>query len=175
MSQKHLLDFEGVKKILPQRYPFLMVDLVEAFEPKKRIHARKNVTANEPYFAGHFPEQAIMPGVLLLEALAQSAILLFALSNPGERWSATHNFYMAQSDIKFIKPVYPGDTLHLVVEAERLFTLAALVQCVATVDGEKVARAKLKFVVIEKNEQNQESVNLDLGESSGSILEKTKN
>ena len=108
-----------IRALLPHRYPFLLVDRVLAFEPGASIHAYKNVTANEEFFAGHFPGRPVMPGVMILEALAQSAgILAFVTANvyPDENV----RFYFAGMDkVRFRRPVVPGDQLILRATLER--------------------------------------------------------
>jgi len=110
------MDINEIKKYLPHRYPFLLVDKVLACEPGKSILAVKNVTVNEPYFTGHFPVSPVMPGVLIVEALAQTSGLL-TLRTIG-RYPEKHElFYLVGLDnVRFKRMVLPGDTLHLDVE-----------------------------------------------------------
>src|SRR5690606_18380769 len=128
---------------LPQRYPVLMVDRVREIEPGKRILAVKNVSANEPYFEGHFPNRPIMPGVLILEAMAQAAgILVF--KTRGTRPDAESLYYYVGIDsARFKRPVIPGDQLELEVIFERELRSIARFQCEARVDGRKVAEATI--------------------------------
>ena len=110
------MDITKVLAHLPQRYPFLMIDRVLECEPGKRIRAVKNVSANEPHFLGHFPGRPIMPGVLILEAMAQAACIL-ALRTKGDQASADTAYYYAGIDgARFKRPVVPGDQLELEVQ-----------------------------------------------------------
>ncbi len=137
------MDINEVLAHLPQRYPVLMVDRVREIEPGKRILAVKNVSANEPYFEGHFPNRPIMPGVLILEAMAQAAgILVF--KTRGTRPDAESLYYYVGIDsARFKRPVIPGDQLELEVIFERELRSIARFQCEARVDGRKVAEATI--------------------------------
>ncbi|MDR0484659.1 MAG: 3-hydroxyacyl-ACP dehydratase FabZ [Alphaproteobacteria bacterium] len=117
MAEKNtpVLDINGVKKLLPHRYPFLLVDKVVEFEKGEQITAVKNVTANEEFFQGHFPNFPIMPGVLIIEALAQTSALYY-LMEAGVSDNAKSVLFMAIDGGKFRKPVVPGDTLYLKVK-----------------------------------------------------------
>jgi beta-hydroxyacyl-ACP dehydratase FabZ len=109
-----LLDTNGIQKILPHRYPFLMVDAIEEMEPKKRIVGIKNVSINEPYFQGHFPAKPIMPGVLIIESMAQTGGLL--LLQEIENRENKLLYFAAIDNARFRRPVVPGDQLRVVVE-----------------------------------------------------------
>lgn len=136
------LDVIGIQKLLPHRYPFLLVDRVVAFEPSKSIVCRKNVTINEPFFQGHFPNKPVMPGVLLIEALAQAGGLLTHLSAITD--SDGKVFYLVKVDnAKFSRMVVPGDQLELCVSLKRTIRNMALFEGVARVDGEQVACAEI--------------------------------
>ena len=114
-----MMDIHQILKKLPHRYPILLVDRVVEFEPGKYIKALKNVTINEPYFMGHFPHRPVMPGVLMLEALAQaSAILGFTSSNAEVDDDAVY-YFVGIDGARFKRPVEPGDQLTLWVELER--------------------------------------------------------
>ena len=124
--------------MLPHRYPFLLVDRVVEFEAHKRIVAHKNVSINEPYFQGHFPGHPVMPGVLVIEALAQAGGLLTQLS----RGTVADNklFYLVKIDnARFSRMVVPGDVLELHVQIRRIIRTMALYTCIARVGGEEVA------------------------------------
>ena len=128
---------------LPHRYPFLLVDRVLEIEPGKSIHAYKNVTINEPFFVGHFPHHPVMPGVLIMEALAQAAGIL-SFKSMDEKPSPDTVFYFAGIDeARFKKPVMPGDQLHLHVEIERQMRGVWKYKAEARVDGQLAASAKL--------------------------------
>jgi len=108
-----MIDINEILTLLPHKYPFLLVDRVLEFEPSKRIIAIKNVTVNEPFFQGHFPGRPIMPGVLILEAMAQAGGLLAFKSVPGMKGSV---FFTGIDGARFRKPVVPGDQLRFVVD-----------------------------------------------------------
>jgi 3-hydroxyacyl-[acyl-carrier-protein] dehydratase len=136
------LDVIAIQKLLPHRYPFLLVDRVVAFERSTSIVCRKNVTVNEPFFQGHFPSQPVMPGVLLIEALAQAGGLLTHLSSITD--SSGKVFYLVKVDnAKFSRMVVPGDQLELCVSLKRTIRNMALFEGVAKVDGEQVACAEI--------------------------------
>jgi 3-hydroxyacyl-[acyl-carrier-protein] dehydratase len=108
-----ILDITGIQSILPHRYPFLMIDAVEEMEPKKRIVGIKNVTINEPYFQGHFPAKPVMPGVLIIESMAQTGGLLL-LQEVEDRENKLL-YFVAIDNARFRRPVVPGDQLRIVV------------------------------------------------------------
>ncbi|AXK71576.1 3-hydroxyacyl-[acyl-carrier-protein] dehydratase FabZ [Lysobacter sp. TY2-98] len=140
------VDVRGIEALLPHRYPFLLVDRVVAFEPRKRILAYKNVTANEPCFTGHFPGNPVMPGVLIIEALAQAGGLLTTLTAKSEGAGPQDEklFYLVKVDgAKFMKQVVPGDRIELDVELKRVIRNMAMYAGVARVDGEVVACAEI--------------------------------
>ncbi|MGO4550317.1 3-hydroxyacyl-ACP dehydratase FabZ [Lysobacter sp. 2RAF19] len=136
------LDVVALQKLLPHRYPFLLVDRVTEFEANKRILGIKNVTINEPFFQGHFPGHPVMPGVLVIEALAQTGGILTQLTHQA---AATDKlFYLVKIDnAKFSRMVVPGDRLELHVELKRTIRNMALYQGIARVDGEQVACAEI--------------------------------
>lgn len=148
-----MLDFDEVRQLLPQSHPFLFIDRVLDIVPFESIECLKNVSGNEPYFAGHFPEAAIMPGGLLMEACAQACILLFRMSAPAEamlREDPNQVFVVGTSRSQFLKPVVPGDSVHITVDVERMFKKAALVKARAEVDGEVVLKASLSFARLDR-------------------------
>ena len=132
-----------IQRLLPHRYPFLLVDRVVALEPNKRVLAYKNVTINGPFFQGHFPGKPVMPGVLVVEALAQAGGLLTQLSSAaGDPQAET--FYLVKVDnAKFSRMVVPGDRLDLEVVLKRQIRNMAQYIGVARVDGEQVACAEI--------------------------------
>jgi len=134
------IDAVTIRKLLPHRYPFLLVDRVTELEPNKRVLAYKNITQNEPFFTGHFPDRPIMPGVLIIEALAQAGGLLTQLSHAGQ--TEDRMFYMVKVDnARFSRMVVPGDKLELDVTLKRLIRNMAFYTGIARVDGEQVACA----------------------------------
>ena len=143
------MNINRILKLLPHRYPILLVDRVLELEPSKRIKALKNVSVNEPYFQGHFPEFPVMPGVLILESLAQASALL-AFSQ--EQKKDTVYYFAGIDNARFKKPVTPGD--QLILNAEVLRNKAGIwkFNAFATVDNEIVAHADLLCAVRQKGE-----------------------
>lgn len=137
------IDIRGILEYLPHRYPFLLVDRVLELEPGKRIVAIKNVTINEPYFVGHFPHVPVMPGVLMIEALAQAAGIL-SFETMGKRSDSGSVYYFVGIDgARFKRPVGPGDQLRLEVEIVRISRSIWKYAGRATVDGAVAAEAEL--------------------------------
>lgn len=131
-----------IERLLPHRYPFLLVDRVIEFEKDKRVLAYKNVTCNEPFFTGHFPGRPVMPGVLVVEAMAQAGGLLTQLSKQDHEQEQL--FYLVKVDnAKFSRMVVPGDRLELEVELKRQIRNMAQYAGIARVDGEQVACAEI--------------------------------
>lgn len=141
------MDINEVLARLPQRYPILMIDRVRECEPGKRIVALKNVSANEPYFQGHFPGRPIMPGVLILEAMAQAAGLLAFAARDAEPADDAVYYYVGIDNARFKKPVVPGDQLQIEVHVERIMRGIGKFACVATVGGQVVAEATILCTV----------------------------
>ena len=136
------VDAATIRKLLPHRYPFLLVDRVVEFEKDKRVLAYKNITQNEPFFTGHFPDRPIMPGVLIIEALAQAGGLLTQLSLGRDAQSKL--FYMVKVDnARFNRQVVPGDVLELHVQIKRVIRNMAVYYGEAKVGGEIVASAEV--------------------------------
>ncbi len=137
------LDINGVMRFLPHRYPFLLVDRVLSYERGKSIRALKNVTFNEPYFPGHFPGRPIMPGVIIIEALAQTTGIL-AFLTAGIVPTAESRFYFVGIDkARFRKPVEPGDQLILTAQLERAFKGIWRFSTAAFVGDTEVAHAEM--------------------------------
>ena len=141
------LDFEAVKKAIPHRFPFLLVDRVTITEAGKSAVGIKCVSGNEPFFQGHFPERAIMPGVLIVESMAQVACALF-LSQP--EYKEKLAFFMGMEEIKFRKPVVPGDRLELKIEMLKMRDKFGKAKGEAFVDGKVVAEAVFSFALVDK-------------------------
>ncbi len=141
-----MIEIQAIFSRLPHRYPFLLVDRVVELVPGDSIHAVKNVTIGEPHFQGHFPTRPVMPGVLILEALAQAGGIL-AIETSGESIEGKLVLFRGIDRAKFRKPVVPGDQLHLHVRILRqrrgLWSMAAE----ARVEGEVVAEAELSAVI----------------------------
>jgi len=143
MSEGFPMDIRQVLAQLPHRYPFLLVDRVIECIPGKRIHAIKNVTVNEPFFPGHFPHRPVMPGVMILEALAQAAGIL-AFKTAGVVPDENSRFYFVGIDrARFRRPVEPGDQLVLKATLERTMRGIWKFATVAEVDGAEVASATM--------------------------------
>ena len=141
------MDIYEVLQYLPQRYPILMIDKVKECEPGKRIVAIKNVSANEPQFLGHFPGRPIMPGVLILEAMAQAAgVMVFSAMDRPQMEHSLY-YYVGIDNARFKKPVVPGDVLELEVMLDRQLRGIGKFNCVARVDGQTVAEATIMCTV----------------------------
>ena len=139
------MDIHQILKKLPHRYPFLLVDRVLAVDPGKTIRALKNVTINEPYFQGHFPGHPIMPGVLIVEAMAQTGgmLLLGAVPDPSQKVV----YFMSLDNVKFRRPVKPGDSLRFELELTQVRGSVCKMRGVAKVDGEVVCEADMAAMV----------------------------
>lgn len=136
------MDIQEILKFLPHRFPFLLVDRVESIEKDESIVAYKNVTMNEQFFQGHFPERAVMPGVLIIEALAQAAGIL---ANKSMDWSAKDSLFFlgSISEARFKKIVVPGDRLQLIVKTIKRRTSVWKFSCEALVDGESACTVEM--------------------------------
>jgi 3-hydroxyacyl-[acyl-carrier-protein] dehydratase len=138
-----IMDIQRVMELLPHRYPFLLVDKVTECVPGERLVAVKNVTFNEPFFTGHFPIKPVMPGVLIIEALAQATGLLSAESGNGAN-SANSVYYLVGVDkARFKRPVGPGDQLVLEANLAKVKRDLWMFECEAKVDGKVVASAEI--------------------------------
>jgi 3-hydroxyacyl-[acyl-carrier-protein] dehydratase len=147
-----ILDVEGIQKLLPHRPPFLLVDRVVQFEANQRLVAWKGVTMNEPFFPGHFPGHPVMPGVLILEALAQAGALLAILSlGPSAHDKIT--YLMGIDGAKFRKPVVPGDRLELHVEVTKQKGPVWKESARAIVDGQVVAECEFMAMLADRQEE----------------------
>ena len=129
-----------IQKLLPHRYPFLLIDRVVEFERNKRVLAYKNLTINEPFFQGHFPAQPVMPGVLVIEALAQAGGVLYQLSK-GARIEDKVFYLVKVENARFSKMIVPGDRMMLEVSIKRRIRNMAWYSGTASVDGNEAARA----------------------------------
>jgi 3-hydroxyacyl-[acyl-carrier-protein] dehydratase len=143
-----VLNTLDIMKLLPHRYPFLLVDRITEFEDGKRIVGIKNVTINEPFFQGHFPGHPIMPGVLILESMAQvGGIYAFLAKQVGENQVT---YFLGIDKAKFRKPVLPGDTLQLDLELLKTRRGIYCFKAKALVDGKLVAEAELKATFMDQ-------------------------
>jgi 3-hydroxyacyl-[acyl-carrier-protein] dehydratase len=138
------LEAAEIMRIIPHRYPFLLIDRVVELEPGKRVVAIKAVTANEPQFTGHFPGRPIMPGVLMVEALAQAGAVA-VLSLP--EYHGKLALFAGIDECRFRRTVMPGDTLRLEVTLEKLRGMFGRARAVASVDGEPAVEATISFVI----------------------------
>ena len=136
------IDLNGIHELLPHRYPFLLLDRVVEFEHGKRVLAYKNVTGNEHFFQGHFPDRPVMPGVLVIESLAQAGGVLSQLTHGGSL-TGRLSYLVKVDNAKFSRMVVPGDRLDLDVEIRREIRNMTLYCGVARVDGEQVACADI--------------------------------
>jgi UDP-3-O-[3-hydroxymyristoyl] N-acetylglucosamine deacetylase/3-hydroxyacyl-[acyl-carrier-protein] dehydratase len=139
------MDVEDIMKVLPHRYPFLLVDRILEIEPGKRVVGVKNVTINEPFFQGHFPGHPIMPGVLIIEAMAQvgGMLLLGAVPDPQSKVV----YFTSLNNVKWRRPVKPGDQLRFELDMLQVRGMMCKMQGVAKVDGEIVAEAEMGAMV----------------------------
>jgi len=142
-------DIQKIMKILPHRYPFIMIDRILELVPGEKLVALKNVTINEPFFQGHFPGAPIMPGVLIIEAMGQAGAILAAESMDRER-EGSLIYFMAMDKVKFRKPVVPGDQLILKMQFLKQRSQAFKMSGIAFVDDKRVAEAELMAAFGEK-------------------------
>jgi 3-hydroxyacyl-[acyl-carrier-protein] dehydratase len=152
---KPVLDIEGIQRLLPHRPPFLLVDRVLAFEKDTSLTAIKGVTMNEPFFTGHFPGHPVMPGVLILEALAQAAALLACLSLSPEELGNTVTYLMGIDGARFRRPVVPGDRLELKVVVNKRKGMVWKQTGTALVDGQVVAEADFMAMLTPKDKAGE--------------------
>lgn len=141
-------DIEWILSVLPHRYPILLVDRVLEMEPRKRIIALKNVTINEPYFLGHFPGRPVVPGVLLIEGMAQAGGLLLFNEVPDREGKLL--YFAAIDEARFRRPVVPGDQVRYEIEVLKLRSAYCKLTAKALVDGEVAAQAVLTSVMVDR-------------------------
>ena len=146
------LTFEQIRALIPQRFPFSMVDKVVEYVPDKRIVGIKNITGNEVFFQGHFPEEAIMPGALILEAMAQTALIYFRLSQADSKPEPS-TILFAGIKARFLKPVVPGDVLRIEMAPIKIVSTGGIMEGVAKVGDAIVTKAELTFSTRERNNQ----------------------
>ena len=141
------LDLEHIMNVLPQRYPFRFVDRVISFnEGKREITCIKNFSMNEYFFSGHFPGNPVVPGVIMIEAMAQAAILLFGALKPDVA-AQKPDFFLGRVEAKFKKPVYPGDTLVIEATAAKILDSSGIVEAAAKVKNGVCAQTTIAFGV----------------------------
>ncbi len=140
------MDIMSIMKFLPHRYPFLMIDRIIKVVGGKSITAIKNVSINEPFFQGHFPGTPVMPGVLIVEGMAQAGGAMYFYSLPEEKQGSLM-YFMAIDKVKFRKPVIPGDQLVYHVEMLKQRSNAVKMKSMATVDGATVAEAEFMATI----------------------------
>jgi len=143
-----IFDVQAIMEYLPHRYPFLLIDRIIEFEELKRIVAVKNVTVNEPFFQGHFPGVPIMPGVLIIEAMAQAGGVLMFKTLPDRDKKLV--FFMGIENAKFRKPVRPGDQLRIEMNVIRVKSRVGKLSGKAFVGDTRVAEAGITFSVVDK-------------------------
>jgi 3-hydroxyacyl-[acyl-carrier-protein] dehydratase len=150
-SSTHIIGYNEIRDMLPHGEPFILVDRVLELESGKRIKCLKNITGSDPWFRGHFPHFAVMPGVLILEAIAQSALILFikSIEKFGDKVGV-----LGGVKANFLKPVKPGDQLVIEVFIEKMISRGGIIHAIASVNGEKVVNANMTFGVVDKAELN---------------------
>lgn len=144
-----LLDIDRIIDMIPHRYPILLVDRIVEFVPDESMTSIKNVTFNEPHFQGHFPSKPIMPGVLIVEAMAQTSAL-FTVNTLGDDAKGKLVYFMSIDNAKFRKPVTPGDTLYIHVTKLQSRGPVWKFKCEGRVDGKRVAEATISAMIMDK-------------------------
>ena len=142
------ISIERIMEMIPHRYPFLMIDKIIDMELDKYAVGVKNVTINEQHFIGHFPEKPVMPGVLIIEAMAQTSAVL-VVQTLGQNAEGKLVYFMSIEEAKFRKPVGPGDSLHIRVDKQQARRNVWKFACTATVDGAKVAEAVISAMIVD--------------------------
>jgi len=150
MAEPTILDINGIQKILPHRYPFLMVDGIVEMERLKRIVGIKNVSINEHFFQGHFPGKPILPGVLIIEAMAQTGGLLLLMEIPDREHKLL--YFVAVDDARFRRPVVPGEQLRLEVTVVSWRGNFCKLRGIGTVNGELAAEATLMCKMVDREQ-----------------------
>ena len=142
------LNIEEIQNILPQRYPVLLIDKIIEYE-KDKVEAVKNVSITEPYFIGHFVDEPVMPGIMIIEAMAQVATMLF-YRNFQEKDKHKNIYYLTNVKSRFFKIVRPGDSLKLIATPVKLISNAGIVNVVVQCNDENVAKGEISFKVISR-------------------------
>ena len=141
------LGINEIQKVIPHRYPFLMIDKVTELVPNEKLVAVKNVSINESFFVGHFPEEKVMPGVLIIEAMAQAACIYFYYSK--NKIGKKLIYYLGKTTIRFLEPVMPGDRLSIEIRSIKLSDNVGFVSAKALVESKSVAEGEIIFSVKE--------------------------
>ena len=147
MSEELVLDVNDIMRMIPHRYPFLLIDKMKNIVPNESAVGVKNVTINEPFFVGHFPEKPVMPGVLIIEAMAQTSGAL-VVHSLGKEAEGKLVYFMSVDKAKFRKPVGPGDVVEILVTKTQARRSVWKFDCVATVEGTKVAEASVQAMIM---------------------------
>jgi beta-hydroxyacyl-ACP dehydratase FabZ len=150
MQERAVLDIRKIQEILPHRYPFLLVDRILEIEAGRRVVGIKNVTFNEPFFQGHFPGHPVMPGVLIVEAMAQVGAVLLLRGIPDRDRKLV--YFAGIDGAKFRRPVTPGDQVRFTVEVVKLRSRSARLRGTAHVDGVLVAEAELFSTMVDRDD-----------------------
>jgi len=148
-----MMNILEIMNLLPHRYPFLLVDRIVELEMGKKIVGIKNVTINEPFFQGHFPGQPVMPGVLILEAMAQVAGVMALSTVPAEQVKNKVIYFMTIDKAKFRKPVVPGDQVRFEMDVLRMRSNTMSFKGQASVDGTAVAEAEMMAMIVEREQK----------------------
>ena len=143
-------DKEKIKSILPHREPFLFIDEIIEIDGTQKVVAVKYINKNESFFQGHFPDKPVMPGVLIIEAMAQASIVLFYIDKP-EIAKTNPDYYLGKVKAEFLSPVYPGDKLIIETNKVKFLDYAAITDTIAKVNNKIVAKANLVFGVRKSN------------------------
>ncbi len=151
MSEAFALDIQGIMALLPHRYPLLLVDRILHYEKLKKIIGLKNVTINEQFFQGHFPDRPVMPGVLIIEAMAQTGGVL--IMQEFENIEDYVIFFMTIDKVKFRRPVVPGDQIRMEIDVMMFRRKIAKLKAQAFVDGSLVASAEFTSMLVKKDEE----------------------
>jgi len=147
-ANERIIPIERIMEMIPHRYPFLMIERIIDFVPGEYAIGLKNVSINEQHFTGHFPEKPVMPGVLIIEAMAQTSAVL-VVHTLGKEAEGKLVYFMTIDECRFRKPVVPGDALHVRVDKQQARRNVWKFNCVATVDGAKVAEAVISAMIVD--------------------------